>query len=447
MTVVGLQSDVLKLTDERLGNLAGVRVIDRGTKQDYLSTAHVLSRLAGLPAEVGVAVSFGIALYINEAARDITSFLLGHCTIDDLDGYLVDFLDRLAGPADLLELELEGAIDELIRLRSEYAQATDRDTRGALGEEIGSVSRRVLMLERARGEVRKGSSTTSPASGSLEGALSGAASRIDAIRKAAESEEATLKELGDRPEVLQPSEVVTEGRFGGDPMTAVEPEQAFPETSDAASVKMLGDLAGHVRAESAQVDALHAKVIPNQHPPTFETFGEVYNRWFAFFSPATREADPFYRQMDRLYSTLWQALGIAGVEGGLGRMMIMESLGANAARWIGGAQSDFASELGTGTPERRQKTLGGTAASPDFVYAETYGRTNTPGFGPGAETASRNKLLTMRGLETQGQFEQIQRAGQGAKRLRRRRSSASSPRQRRECSSCNRSGPAMLGAT
>jgi hypothetical protein len=121
--------------------------------------------------------------------------------------------------------------------------------------------------------------------------------------------------------------------------------------------------------------------------------------------------------MDQLFSTLWQGLGMVGIEGGLGRMVMMESLGPNAANWIGGTQTDFMNELGTGKPERREATLGGTAESPDFAYAETYARTKTPGYGPDAETASRDKLLTMRGLETKGQFEQIQRAGSGPKSL------------------------------
>lgn len=391
----------------------------------YAEAASYLTGLMGLPSELSQvfegAVSYGVDQFVQAVAADITNYLLQpfsayfsvpvFSSLEWLQSNFSQLLERLRIPYALLELELEGSLAELVRLREAFDAAETAERRAALGREIGRVSRLILLisneLEPLRQQTEAGEERQAAGSPLFQELVLEQADRIETLRRSAETEEATRTALGDPVELLEERTIDQP-----EPITAafeerVLPEQAFPVATDEATLQLQRQLLGRISAQTSELDRLRANVVPppDQRAYSLEEFDDVYQRWFAFFSVREREADPLYRQIDELFRGLYAVFGHVA-EGGVGRWLLMEVLEPYLRSSLGGPHTEFAGEI----PERalapRQETVGGTAGRPEYEFAELFDGARAER-SEGGERASRGEHLRQRERSTQEAFGEL----------------------------------------
>lgn len=409
----------------RVGPLAGVsaRLGDRSL--DHVSAADVLVRLAGLPPELGQAVSYGQDAYLRTVSRQVAHYLaqplrpfpLYDYSVEDLSAQLEWVVEEWNTAEGILGLELEGTVDALVDARARYAEACgpdgDASARAAAGREVARLSRRALLVDDALRRLRSGDADDlreAPGPGPLEERLTAVAGEIDRIRGLEGSEQRTVTALGDRVELLAPAEIDVERRLGDElPGAVVLPEEALPETTDRASEQMLGELAARAERQAATVAQLREQVVPVQPRYSIDELAGVLVRWNAFMGPRGRDEDPFWRSTVALYDGLMEAFSHAGTEGGIGRALLMRVLEPAISRALPGAHADFSRDIGRLGPERVQPDPGGTASAPDVRYAERFRAAGAVEPSEEGEQRSRTRALGQQLVESPARFREAER--------------------------------------
>lgn len=379
-----------------------------------VSAGELLAWFLGVPPALAdhSPASHGVALYTRLVSEHLAAYLLGAARdpgsreaatdagLEFLNAQFSGLLARWDNPAGLVELELEGVINAIVDRRERLAEVTDEQRREAIRGEIEGLSRRALLLDDAAAELRDiGDARTDESA--LDRELSDQARRIDAIAErvdaalpapgTAVSEERTLEALGGGRHLLGVQEIdltapLTEAGIESD---RIEPEQAFPATTERAVSEMTASLDERLQELEATVTEMRQEVIPSDPSYSLNEFAEVYRNWVAFYSPAAREADMFYGQLDTLFTELSQAWGqVGGVEGGLFRYHQQGLIASYLP--LPGASTDFASELSSERPTVQERT-GGTAFAPRYEFGAMFG--DDRAIGPRGEAASRRRHL------------------------------------------------------
>ncbi len=415
-------ADQLPEVQARVGHLSEVTARVHSQPYDYVSAAKFLSRILGLPPDltpIGQA-SYGTAYFISLVSSDIAGYITqpllpaGNVwSMYDppyLSNSLAGLMEGWGDPQGLLDLELQGSMVRLTQLRDQFNRATDRSARADLGAQIGEVSRRILLINRELLNLGPSDASAATAATPLDQAVQSVSGDISSIRSQAATEQGTLQALGNAPQLLAPAAVTPQiplGPESSDPQ-AIVPDQAFPRSSDQATLNFLDDLSARVQSQAASVEDLHNRVVPSAPTFNLQEFADVYHRWFSFFSVAGRDQDPFYQQTRDLYAGLFNAVGIAGVQGGVFRGWLMQMMAPDIERVIGGASTDFSHQLAS--PQRQQRVTG-TASAPQYEYAELFPGTTAPLSGSG-ETASRGQFQAQRQGQTADLFQSMSDARQ-----------------------------------
>jgi hypothetical protein len=386
----------------RVARLAQVTAELEGRPFDYVSAAEFLALITGLPAELGAARSYGTDLYLRTVAREAGQYVaaalqpdVASLDIGGLSAHLEWVIAEWGTPTGVLELELEGSLDALVAARLAFAAAKDDTGRAAAGLQIGRISRRLLLLDDSLHRLRAPDAAPA-ATGPLEQRLAGVRGQIDQIRTLEADEAATRTELGDDVSLLTGRTVQGPRRLApGIEGTAVAPEEALPHATDAASERLLGELVERVATQGRQVAALRESVVPTKPRYTLDELAGVLVRWWDFMGPAGRDRDPFWRSLTEFYDGMMEAASHGGTEGGVLRVLLMRILEPNVAQLLPTASADFADEVGRAGPHRAS-ALGGTAAAPDYRYAERFragpeGRTDAAGEAQSRESAVRRE--------------------------------------------------------
>lgn len=366
-----------------------------GTTYDIPTALQTLAGIHDQAAAVpGLQVSLGVAALARALARSAADYVAGGLAppLTGPDAAVGEVWARLpllyqlhvaveaiTDPLRLLELELEGTIDELIRLRREFSYTElEQAQRAAIGEQIGVAARRVMLIDEAvtaLEQLREEGAEEPP----LEEALIEVAGEIAAIRETAGSEHETQQFLGDQPELLAQQLVDMEDPNLVEPGTyGIDPEEAFPEATDAASNRWMSDLADRLREQQADVSELRGKVIPATPTYTLDEFAQVFRRWYSLFSHAQEEQDPILQMWLQLVGDVWDMAGrdlgdpLVAVEGGIARAWLMNFAAGYISRSMGGPSAQFARDLGAAGEFRQEPEVGGSASAPEYEYAELY---------------------------------------------------------------------------
>ena len=352
---------------------------------DPLEAAGVLHGLLNVPGADGgrgFSAPFATTDYLRDLSRD-TAFYL-YESVREGDGsaartvwrglvrHNFEFaVSRMESAEEVYQLETEATVRQLFRARRRFQLAEDPLARAEIGDEIGVLSRRALLLD---AESRRLREEAAPLQRAVEGVAPAVqdiarevAGPLAQIGRSQFEEESTLADLGDAPELLGvrrvgvPSGVEnpSTGHFLDE--VGVEPEEAFPLATDAAVEAMIERVADEATDHAEAVRSLHDRVVPREPTYDFEEFLGVYRRWLAFFSPAARDADPQFQTLSTLYSELHAVLGFAGFEGGLARSVLARIVSDHLP--LHPASTDFAREI---APASRSDEVEGRASSPEL---------------------------------------------------------------------------------
>ncbi len=257
--------------------------------------------------------SFGLGWFADQVAKNVTDILTGRTGGHDaMRGLLA------AAASRPLELELQGAIEELRTLRGVYRSAKGA-ARVRAGQEIARVARFAVTLDRRLHRGLRGSGLEDEPDVVLDTATAADAASSD--------EAAFLAAEGDEVGQLKPETVRADldGLVPSAGEEVIDNEEFLPGATDDASHAMLRQHVDHLAGEEKALEALKTKVLPKAKTP--QAFAQVYRQWFGLFSRAERDADPEFQQSDALYRTAFDALGVAGLEGAMVQATLMDSLG------------------------------------------------------------------------------------------------------------------------
>jgi hypothetical protein len=400
-----------------------------------------------------------IADHFAEAVGASSGLWWGTITLGNVQHDLDMAVEASANAERLLNLELEGTVQEVIRLRGLWTSAADQDERAVLGQAIGEASRRAMLLNQALLPLQGGiaDATGSP----LDQKVLAMGTQIAGIRRSAQTETATRSALtgGGRsdlelltvqditlqnptfpeqfPDTRGPSRAATLPQIvsGNLPQKAsgagvdILPEQALPQTVDAAATRMMNTLEERVRTQQSEVKKLRGQVVPDKPTYTIGEFADVFARWFGFFSLGQEAQDPTFADLAEILGFAYNMFGsdvltisdplfgkIAAVEGGFARAWLMNFVASKLEGYMGGATSAFTGQLRGMKPTRRQDELTGSASSPDLWFGELYpdpaGRTYAPT--AAGETTSRRAVAQRRQAETAKQFTEVAKAQEAA---------------------------------
>lgn len=404
---VELTSDIAQRTDlhARAQRILAVAVADTNT-YDVLGGLATLDRQAGVE-ELGTAgASMGASMVVRLLAEYAALWLHGALDPQDTHGpelaafqiplVLSAAAEALGSVEGRYKLELEGTVLALLDARSELASASPQ-TRAAVGARIGQLARRALLLDAALDGVRTG--RDAPPEGSLDTQMVAASGRIAQIRQQGGSEADTVDALGDDAGLLTVQNLSDalpdlQWHMEDGAHVVVPPEEALPETTDAATVNMLQSTVGALRSEERDAEDLHDRVIPKDPEYTPAEFSRVFANWLGFFSPDRERRNPLFQLMAMMFDPdvaaetqhggpildphdreervkhTQTAYGMTGIPTGLG------SVSGAAARWymfrtfvpmlenaLGGAQTQFGAELDA-LQLQRDMTASGRAGSP-----------------------------------------------------------------------------------
>jgi len=314
----------------------------------------------------------------------------------------------------LLRLELEGTINELVDLRQVFAEAKDQDARAKAGTAIGETSRRALLLDDALARAAGRAGAAGPRA--IDTAVDARAADIARIRSNAATEDATRHALGNKlsflgatPVTIAHGETVDNPalQMGGETEATVLPEQALPETTDAAERKMAGDLADRVQQQRAEVMRLHGEVVPAHPQFSLEEFAAVHRRWFGLYSLAQEQQDATVQLILELMGDTYSMMGAdygsatVSVEGGIARSMLM-NLGVDLMSGsLHGETNQFGAQVDAGGPQRRT-SMAGTADAPKYGYGEMLPTKQVIEPGRSGEVQSRAGFRSARSQDTAG---------------------------------------------
>ena len=292
-------------------------------------------------------------------------------------------------------------------MRSEIATATTDGERKAKRGEVATAARRALLLDHAISAVLKSENPNDP--GPLSAVLASVHGTVAGIRAKETSEEKTRKELGDQTALLGEQKLANAGNYEDAAGSAapVQPEEAMPEATAAATDVMVGSLAGHVESQQRVLSheaAVAANVVPSGN--SIEDLKLAFNRYYAFVSPQAATEDPMAQYGTDWYERIYEVYGHMGLEGGAGRALLTHTAEDLVANSIAQPTTQFSSEIRT---TRRRTEVSGTAGAVGYDTAELFDEGRDPGVGEGAEAQSRQKYAAE---ESQHQAEQFAKAKQ-----------------------------------
>jgi hypothetical protein len=284
-------------------------------------------------------------------------------------------VDTWGDPFGLLELELEGAIDELRAARADFERADDELVRAAAGQKLGRLSRLILVIDNhlvgvdERIERRLAGERVASIGDTDEGPVGAV---VENARAIAPAEDETLLFLGDDLSRLKSVEVQIDPAqmLYEDPnFTAVPNEAAYPYYTDQASLAALAVLADQLDQEANDLDAQRASLVPDSVDNLVD-FATVYKRWYGFWSRQSRDNNWAYQFMEYVQSKIMPLAGMGGASGWIGRGFVTQSFGENVPR--GDTEtSAFSPELARIAFERREQSGGslvGSGGKTDVEY-------------------------------------------------------------------------------
>jgi hypothetical protein len=418
--------DVLDELTDLADTMADVKGSWGEHRLGFVQAATLLSDMMGLPPELtevfGGTPSYGVEQFIQTVASDIAHYLIQAFSIyysaqpfflslEQLQTNFDLLLERLQLPYALLELELEGSLAALVRLRAEFNEAETAARRAVLGMEIGRVSPLILLtsaeLEPLRQQIEAGEERGAIRPTVLQQAISEQADQIMFMQQRAETEEAARTALGDEVSLLGEQEIEQPDVISAHYEVSILPEQAFPVATDEATLGLQRQLLERVDEQSDEMERLRSDAVPRESERAFtlEEFDRVYRHWFAFFSTRARDADPLYREIDGLIRNMYAIFGHVA-EGGVARWILMEQLTPLIERMLGGPHTDFASQIQERALAPRTEELGGTAGRPEYAFAETFRGTRVEASERGEER-SRDQHLRRTEQWTQEAFGEL----------------------------------------
>jgi hypothetical protein len=389
--------------EKQIASLADIKSTVSGATYDLATTGIALRE--ALAGDDGVA--YAPAFYVSQIGSVAGFYLaapLGDpnaLTKDQFTAKLDEIVQALGQRVTLLSLELDASVNHLVGLRSEVAMATKEDERKAKRAEVATAARRALLLDRAISAAQKTEDPKAP--GPLTTVLASVSGTVAAIREKETSEEKTRKELGDQPTLLAPQMLPNAGAF--DPVAgtakAVEPEEALPEATAKASDVFVGSLASHLEEQQRVLspDAARGTVVPTGD--SLDDLKQAHSRYMAFVSQ--QAVDPVREEALRWYETLYEIYGYMGLQGGIGRAILMHTAEQLVAGGVAAPSLQFTSEISL---SKRKTAVSGTAGAVDYDTAELFANT-TEGVGRGAEATSRTEYA---GKQSGHQAEQFQKA-------------------------------------
>ncbi len=296
---------------------------------DLASIVRLEMAVAGLPSEISKdgGSSLSTELFIKRWSSAIGEYLAA--PDDQVQSMLSGLLDalnvdvvRFGSVAAILSGELNDAINELVELRAKLKDFVDIEglkpeenqaRRRELGARANVVARHALLLDQALRDPDLVGIQLDPRS-PLEKRLEPVHARILSILVAEQTEQTTQQALGPSSELLAPRMVGMRA--------IIEPEEAFPQTTDTAAEKWIGDLAARAASLRDEVKAARAAVIPDQPPATFDEFTAVFDRWFSFLTSKAIQADPYVQEAIANWRQLSAGLVSLGFEGWMANQLI-----------------------------------------------------------------------------------------------------------------------------
>jgi Domain of unknown function (DUF4157) len=387
--------------DATMGIPAALRAIAALHQQSQAGTTGLPVSL-GLPHLIGI-LSKDIADHFTGALASAKSnhLLASWITVNQVQSDLSAALEASGNGERLLSLELEGTINEVLRLRSAFEMSKDQSERKSLGLQLGEASRRALLLNQALEKMPKPGEEGHSA---LDKQVLAVSVQIGQIRQSAQSEDATKKAwtVGGKDEasLLTVQNINPAGPTLGPASGSIKPEEALPTTTDAATNSMMNDLNRQVKNQQAEIDRLKNQVVPEKPTYDLAEFTAVFKRWFAFYSQTAEAEDPIIKVVNHIMGAAYPMAGMAALSGpsaasgAAGRALMMNQM-ANIVegRLPGASGSDFAGQLKGNAPQRAQSNVSGSASNPNYKYGDVYGDPNARPPGPGAERDSRQALI------------------------------------------------------
>lgn len=385
-----------------VARLAELRVAANGLEFDVVGTADILIWLLGLPPSIvheGEEVSYGVDRYIELVTDAIGQYLSTEIEYPDLAVRFERLVAGLGDPVGILEAELAGIMHEF-RARITAAGGHFEDA------EIGALARQALLLldeienlrERGIGERAFHDEIE------IDVYVSDALERL----AAAETEERTRAELGDELSLLALHEFELETAFADRPEQQVDPEAAFPETTQRAVERMTEQAQDRVDGLARDVADLRGEIVPTDPDYDFREFVAVYRRWLGFFSPGARDADHQYRQMVEFYQGITEVIKeFGGPEGGFARFLLVQLLFDWRFPMPDATSVDFVTELAE--PTRTAETTG-SPDEPSYAFAELFfGRRPTAQ----AEERSRERYAGFKRASREESFRLLEQVAAG----------------------------------
>ncbi|NOQ72221.1 MAG: DUF4157 domain-containing protein [Crocinitomix sp.] len=426
-----LGSDESKM-NHFISNIPSVGAYMADEYVDYVGALTWLDTYLGLPPElieIGGPLSYGIQFFIHAISEDLAFYLTTPLSThllalegtycpnynrEVLNNEFAGYVHYFHGRNALIELELVGSMRALLDLHTKFgSESATKENRIEFGEKIGSVSRRILLLNDKLQEL-KSTAAHDPGTyyastpSKLAEFLDENATYIDSIRVDAENEDSTMLALGNGLELLKPKKVED---LSGIPMfndhqeVTVSPDQAFPVETDETTLQLMEQLAARIDAQRDHVAELKEKILPENPDYSVLEYLGVYDQWLSFFSPVGRNMDPLYQKMDKFISEIWGVMGYAGVEGGIGRWLLFANL-SSLEFFLGDANSGSYGDVIKSLRLQSKSRLSGSAVAPNYNFAEMYSGTGRD-YSARGEEGSVNQLQDREKRNSELGFEQL----------------------------------------
>ncbi|MEQ9503475.1 MAG: DUF4157 domain-containing protein [Deltaproteobacteria bacterium] len=249
-----------------------------------------------------------------------------------------------ADPFGLLELEMEGAVVKLYEAISGHATAKTIDERRLHGGNIGYLGRYLLLLNRHLGDLAHRVSLAQRPDVVVNFAklLGDISSKVGLARSNADDEVRTLDVFSSSPKLLTDQNIsiprptiLMNDPLGTESMdVALLGDHLFPATTDELTTTSLERLATRLEAQKKHLEESEDTLAPKP-PFGVDTFEDVYDRWFTFFSTAERDNDTLYKILNDIVARVFTPIGYAGAEAIGPRMFMLEMLGVGTSKGVG----------------------------------------------------------------------------------------------------------------
>lgn len=436
------------LLDAAVRAFSGLTFTLEGQSWDLAEILQLLGTLLGrasqAPEGLEMRLSFGADYFCAALAVDCGWYLAyaieeGKAPPADMlestRARVQDAISRWEDGYGLLELELEGALYDLERKHMQMQHNPTPET----GARIGEISRFILLLGQQLEPLRQIMADEVPpeSAGGVgtvfrhNGDSVNASTLLTELDAAAGDESSTFTHMNVGPEALADRTVMPERWLNYlEGAGNVSPDEAFPESTDAASAQMLKVVASDQKSQSTELDQMFARLVPGDSASaSYQDYVDVYQRWFTFFSKTARDNDPMYKALTSMYTDLVHGVQAPpkprskkpgkrkggmlslGTEGGIATGALMFVMAEQLGQHMPGATPEMVMPELTRMAPRRDERIAGSADGVDYSSAEIFPGTTGPESGAyanrEAETSSRDELLGDLVGERTRQFEEV----------------------------------------